>query len=259
VRTFYERSIRSSRLGRDELKVVVAAASAAVAVLLVVVFFRRVFGVEYRALLQDPASYVDFPRYIGAVSYGGVIAWFFAACTALFAASLIGLSSARGRFLLAFGLASAWLGIDDLFLVHESVGRLITGTEAGEDAVFAAYVVGMAALLWWTRDTLASSPVLVLVASGVFFGLSIVVDRPDLYLRAHFLVEDGLKFIGIVLWGAYGWITALRFTLEHLHGPRSGETPPSMDPRPMSSASTGPAADPGPSSSGAGAPSTRAR
>lgn len=201
----------SPRPRRAEWLTVLAAAATAGVALLAVVVAHVALAVPYPDLTMDPATRVGFPRYVGALSYLGVAAWFTGAACALFAASLLETRTDRARYLLALGLLTAWLGFDDLFLVHEGAGRILLGSERGEDIIFGLYAVIGAALLLLHRRVLPTTPVPVLVAAGAFFAASVGVDRPHLELPGQFLLEDGAKFVGIVLWATYLILTARRF------------------------------------------------
>ena len=112
-------------------------------------------------------------------------------------------------FLAAIGLGTAVVLADDLFLLHESVFPVLLGIP--EKVTFLIYGVGFLTVVYRFRSAVRDTPVaLGLVATGFLF-LSAVADATlegvESALIYRHIVEDGLKFLGIVGWLAYLTIT----------------------------------------------------
>ncbi len=166
-------------------------------------------GVAMGDLTRDPTSVAEVPLYIGFVSQFGIFLWSATATCCLMA----GLALARqgqdrqGRnfFLYAAGL-SLMLGMDDLFLLHEVFFPYFGVPEL---VVFGVYGVLVAVFLGlFLRLLLRSEYLLLLMAFG-FLGLSVLTDLADVVLIEPFLLEDGLKLVGILAWLCYFARTSL--------------------------------------------------
>jgi hypothetical protein len=205
---------------------VAGAAVIAVAGIAGVVVAHTAFDVQIFHSTGDPNAVLDFPAWVGWFSHLGVLLWIGGAAAALMAAVVLEPGTERRRFLLVLGLFTAWLGADDLYWIHEAVGRALVGGEAGEDIVFAVYVLMMLAILWrFRRLIVVETPVTVLALSGMFFALSVVIDRPvPATSGAQYLLEDGAKFTGITLLAVYLVLTGRRFIMAERGSPAA---PPS--------------------------------
>lgn len=164
-------------------------------------------------LLRDPLAVSESPVYFGALSNLGILLWAGAASVALLAGAVLradGPSSPDWPgFLLAAGGLSVILGLDDLFMFHEVVapGYL----HIPELAVFSVYGLAALALFWLWRAEVALSPHGILVLTAAAFAVSIVTDLANHELRPlPSLLEDGSKFMGILLWCVYLCATAFR-------------------------------------------------
>jgi hypothetical protein len=160
------------------------------------------------ALLRDPAAQYLFNPLSGLISYLGVLALIGASAICLFAA----LRTRHGsHYLSAIGLFGLAIATDDLFLLHEVILPHWVGVP--EKIVISAW--GILALAIWiryrkdilSRDTTGLALALVLLAGSVFLD-ALLLDG----LLAH-IAEDGLKFVGLILWSSY-WITRAGLALE---------------------------------------------
>jgi len=163
---------------------------------------------------RDPLAHFDgAPPSLGALSNLGVLLWAAAATVCLFTAAVLPLErdstvrdGAAARpprtFFVAFGLFTAWLCLDDLFLIHE---RLIPAwTLIPEAVVYGSYAAGAALLVLVFHRQVLQSDFLPLALAGALFAGSILADElMDRSFRWHHFVEDGAKLLGIVSWLAY--------------------------------------------------------
>ncbi len=107
---------------RRSARVLALVAAAVVVVMGGVALARPVLDIPIGVLMNDPAAIVDAPFYLGAVTLlrTGVLAGAAAVC--LVTARVLRRRDPRmGEFLLALGLLSAALVVDDKFQVHEVV------------------------------------------------------------------------------------------------------------------------------------------
>lgn len=176
---------------------------------------------------RDPLAHFDNASpFLGSLSNLGVLLWCAAAAICLFSALLLARARRQGgagRFLLAFGLLTAWLAVDDLFLMHE---RLIPGlTGLPQNAIYGGYVAGVALLLIvFGRQVLRSDFLLLLLALG-FFAVSVLADMwLDRDFVWHHLIEDGSKLLGIVGWLGYLGRASMLAIISELSGEGGGKS-----------------------------------
>ncbi|HDO52442.1 MAG TPA: hypothetical protein ENH05_06865 [Rhizobiales bacterium] len=150
--------------------------------------------------------------YDGLISNLGILLWWAAASITGFAALTAAGLSCRRYEILALAMAaafSAWLAMDDLFMLHESVLPLIGFTQPMTYALYGLIAAAYIALSW--RVVLMASPLLLAMAIAML-GASVSVDiladhdlgAVSAWLGANprigILLDDGLKFLGIGFW-----------------------------------------------------------
>lgn len=150
-------------------------------------------------LLADPAELVGFPAWYGAFSHLAVLLWTSTAAICLFA-SRVGRRGEVARFLLASGLLSSVLALDDLFQLHEDV--VPTHLGLAEPWVVA---VEIAIALWIGvrfSDAILEGELWLLVLALGSLGASVLIDLwgPS---GVDLVYEDGLKLLGIGAWLGY--------------------------------------------------------
>jgi hypothetical protein len=141
----------------------------------------------------------------GGLSNVGVLLWAVAAITAVFAACLRPDSSSR-KPLLAGGALSALLLADELFRLHDTK---LGGSSLLETVIMVGYA-GLAVMLVRTAGAwLRGTDVALLVAAFGLLATSVAIDRVASWMGLYaeggvgILIEDGVKFIGIVCWAFY--------------------------------------------------------
>lgn len=160
-------------------------------------------------LLRDPLAVAELRQpecckiYYGAVSSLGVLIMMSAAAICLFAAllSLSRQNNTAARMLAMAGLFTAWIALDDLFLVHENVLPAFGIPELVTYGMFAAYGLVYVALFW--REILRHNFILFGIA-GCFLATSVLIDfvfHNDSVVRL--MVEDGSKLVGICAWAGF--------------------------------------------------------
>jgi hypothetical protein len=158
-------------------------------------------GVPANHLTRDVISIFDGAPYHGIISTMGTLLWCATAAICLFAAAQpvdrSAPSLANRRFLLAAGALTSWLLIDDQFLFHEVICPQYLGIrEEFPLAMDALLALGF--LVAFRRTILAHDYLVLLLAGGLLAG-SIGMDL-FIAFPGHYLVEDGLKLLGIGAW-----------------------------------------------------------
>jgi hypothetical protein len=184
--------------------------------LLGLVVVNRLAGIPIAFLTRDPITAItdDAPCYAGCVSNLGILVWCSAAAVALFSGWFVYRNSVHREwalFLIASGVATAGLMLDDLFMLHEEV--LPDHFGMPQIAVYGLYASLALAYLLRFHNTIFRTDYLLLLTAVCLFAVSISMDLlpfDDFYvpfIAADFLgrhlVEDGAKLLGIVSWSAY--------------------------------------------------------
>lgn len=165
-------------------------------------------------LTRDPAAIGHMEFYAGFLSNVGVVFWCVAATVCLFCGAL--LSSAHGRpersFLLASGLLTALLAMDDLFMLHEAFFPKVLGIP--ERAVHAAYATLVLWYVWRFRAIAFADQGRLLMLAMLLLASSMAIDVLGLD-RYVLILEDGFKFVGIATWLVF----FVRFAWQAVHRP----------------------------------------
>lgn len=174
------------------------------------VIFLAVFQTSftYGELFNDPADVVGFHPFIGMISMLGLFGWAAAAGVSFLTYAVIRQNGSvqLQRFFLCAGIFTLFLMLDDAFMLHELV--LPKGLGIRERYIKMAYLAAAGTFgVVFVRQLLGHGPV-ILAAAGLFFAGSFVFDSPMVldafgFFETSFVlyvVEDGFKFTGILLW-----------------------------------------------------------
>ncbi|EDX86395.1 hypothetical protein S7335_4099 [Synechococcus sp. PCC 7335] len=170
-------------------------------------------AVPVALLTRDPAAIADHPFFYGAVSNIGIQLWTATAAVCFMGAALVHAfqtAKEQKHFLLVFGCFSAILGLDDLFMLHELVFPKNLGI--GEKFVLLAYIIAFLPCLFrFRKQFLRIQPLLFLLSITLFassVGFDNIIPTNNLSKNNTFLIEDGFKFLGILLWFLYfTWVS----------------------------------------------------
>jgi hypothetical protein len=191
--------------------------------LLLVWSIGKVYSIDSYELTADPAELAGLAPYAGLISNVGILLWCGAAAICLFSASLAKLDPICFRkwfaFLLASGCLTTVLLLDDMFQFHESYPALFFGLDADLphnnrrlqnllEAIF--FVVYFASFIFYTfyfRKHIQRTEYLFLLMAFFLFGLSTVVDMGSETMKGHYIIEEGLKLLGIISWLTYFYRT----------------------------------------------------
>lgn len=189
---------------RSIASTVFIAGTLAMTVFGLVVLAGQLYDIPIHHFTADPNATLRAPFYIGFISNLGIMLWAAATALCIFSAFLLR-NSAKPQplsgFLFYSGLFTGLLMLDDVFLLHEEVFPKHLGI--AEELVYASYGLFTILLLVLFRRTILKTEYLLWGLAFGLLGASVVVDLMPFQLRHSFLVEDGLKFFGIVFWLAY--------------------------------------------------------
>jgi len=162
----------------------------------------RATGISIRRLTADPAVVLRWHPLTGMLFHLGVLLWNAAAAICFFCYSVAaGRAPRRHRtMLLAAGLLTTLLVLDDLFLFHERLFPKYLGLP--EPLTCAGYAVLVLVYLWAFRREILQTDFLLLALALGCFGVSVICDQffAD---RPWGFLEDGAKLLGIAWWCAY--------------------------------------------------------
>lgn len=202
---------------RPSLIVLLLALAPAVFVLSAVVVAKMRGLLTFDVVMHDMASVADVHPLSGFVSRLGLLVWSAAAGVSLFAAYyLYRLGSARAGFLLASGMLSLILLVDDGFMVHERLAVEYLGLS---EKVTQGLIVMIAAawLVAFRRSIREAGPMFLIISVGML-AFSVFADlfiegmaAPEYLHDWQSLLEDGPKFVGITLWLAFHANAAFHF------------------------------------------------
>lgn len=174
------------------------------AFLISIVLLFNFFGeVPIGNLTRDPSAVMGAPFHTGILSQTGIFFWSASAAICIFTAKVISKypdSFKLKRFLIVSGLLTMLLGLDDIFLLHESV---FPSLGIHEKVVYATYAgLVLFYLSKFYRVILDTKYIFLVMALG-FFALSVIFDKSSIPGIDPYLLEDGAKIIGIVSWLFY--------------------------------------------------------
>ncbi len=165
---------------------------------------------------RDPAALTDSSPFIGLLSSIGVLFWAATAAICYFSALILWQQKQHSKalFLLAAGLITSLLLLDDLFMFHEVVFPMYLNF--GEKITFVLYAAIVGSFLWGFRQQILGTDYTILLIALGLLGFSVLADRIFSDIGSWgYLVEDGPKLFGIVAWFAY-WTLIARTTLNRL-------------------------------------------
>lgn len=170
---------------------------------------------------RDPAAIVNTGPWIGLFSNVGIFIWWIAGAICVFTALVLWRQPGQGRiaaFLLSWGVLTGVLALDDFFMFHEWV--VSTYLPVAEDVLLALYPPIMLALVViFRREILATRFPALMLAFGCL-GASALIDvigterfvQAGIPLRVvwhlAYVVEDGLKLVGLIAWLHYFGLTS---------------------------------------------------
>ncbi|MBD3624207.1 MAG: hypothetical protein HUJ24_02290 [Rhodobacteraceae bacterium] len=173
------------------------------------VFLAEARGIQGTLLMRDPAASFSFPPIAGMISHLGVAVMFGTAAVCAFAAFLPYV--ATPPLLRTVALFSAFVALDDLFMLHEDAGLLAGALP--EYVVFAAYLLFGLGIMTQLLGGTQPGPLAVLFLAGALLAGSMGFDMILPQTKPIVLIEDTLKFMGYVVWALF-WTGRARRALR---------------------------------------------
>jgi hypothetical protein len=195
------------RMSQPKPSVFVPALFSVVGVLLgVLAVAHFITNIPFAKFTADPAATFGYNPLYGYISNIGILLWCSCVSVCFLSAGLLRVYKEEGqmfRFLICFGILTAVLMLDDLFMFHESLGP--SYLNISEKWVLLSYGMYTAFCLYHFRRTIMLNDVRYLILAVAAFGVSVLVDQISsrFYFPGEYFVEDGLKLTGIASWLAY--------------------------------------------------------
>ena len=180
-----------------------AAAAFVAAALAGIVFIHHRADVPYGDLTRDPSIILHGQLTSGILSTIGGLVWAMGVGIALLAAAASAGNRPEVRFFLWSAAFTTWLMGDDVFLFHEKLFPVYLGVP--EIVFHAAYPLFALAWIVVFRRRILLSPWPLAFAAFGFLALSELLDvcSDGREQDIRFLLEDGAKFAGIMMWSTY--------------------------------------------------------
>lgn len=159
----------------------------------------------FRVFTKEPVEqFDDVAPYTGVLAHLTWMLWAAAGAISLFTAVVRAQIDATGRdvrFLIAAGGLTAVLLLDDVVMLHD---RALPRVGVPEEALYAGYAGAFVVILLRFPTQVLRGDVLIALASGAAWALSLVADflQEHAGIHAH-AFEDGAKMIGAALWALY--------------------------------------------------------
>lgn len=166
--------------------------------------------IPVQQLTADPVSLLKKPFYFGFLSQLGIFVWASMASISLLTASALRIQARKNhvyQFFLWTGIIVLFLGLDDVFMLHEEVFTRYLGLLEG--VIYTLYAGSVSWYLWRFKGLIRRTNYTLLVIALASFALSIALDVIRPAFINPYLFEDGFKFVGLTTWLAYVWQTAL--------------------------------------------------
>lgn len=156
-------------------------------------------------LLRDPSATLDGPWYVGLFSTTGIALWAVAAAVCMLTMSSLELADGARALLLAGAVISIVLGVDDGFLVHETIKNGIGIPSPVTIGIYGIVAIVLLRPAWsYLRQR---RDVVVFYAAIALFAVSVILDGageaglPTPPFSS--IVEDVAKFLGIATWATF--------------------------------------------------------
>ncbi len=180
--------------------------------LFIVAWINLATGIPLSQLTRDPVSLAQLSPISGIVSNIGVLLWRAAATICFFTAIVLRRwnEGVNSRFLFFSGLLTLLLLVDDFFVLHESLRDYYA---ISEKITYGLYLFLFGLHLVTFRNVILNRNVSLFILAFVFLGLSgglDVIQKSVMdIIPGYFLLEDGLKLLGIASWAGYFAYTAI--------------------------------------------------
>lgn len=183
-----------------------------------------IFDVSIASLTRDIAAIAQIHPLFGILSNLGVLLWCIATSVCLFSAFVLRGQVKRSvfNFLFCSSLLSGYLLIDDFFMFHELIAGEVLNVD--EKYVYLALAISVATYLVVFHKVILKTNFVLLFLAFSFLGTSVFVDSVlEQLLRPlgqwHIFLEDGAKWVGIIMWCSYFVDTCFNFVSRNICPP----------------------------------------
>lgn len=197
----------------------------AIVVLLTIVLLSVGLKIPLSNFTRDTSAIASINPVYGVLSNIGILLWCAATSFCAFAALMIKATKHKTEyyFLISSALLSAYLMLDDLFLIHE---KFSVKAGLNEDIVFALLGITVLIYLVYFRKVILQTNAIMLLLALFFFSQSLVADFLENWLQMQlghwkYLIEDGTKWLGIAFWCSYFLYTSHQFAKQSNHFTRT--------------------------------------
>lgn len=193
----------------------------AILLLAIAAVAHHVTGRPFDDFATEAASSTESPFYLGFVSTAGGLAWWTAAVVAVVSAVTVRHLGDRalGNRLLGIGLFTAYMGVDDLFMLHDAA---LPQIGIGEKASYVAQALIVLTYIAVDRRFILTTPLPLLLIAGALFATSIIEDQvPRETLPLPYALEDSSKTVGIFTYALWVAVVAFRSVRDTLPRPAS--------------------------------------
>lgn len=172
------------------------------------------YNIKVENFTRDPNVVLKGHPFIGAISNLGILFWCAASVISFFAATILLKKNINKKFffMLFSGLITFILLMDDLFMLHEEIFPKMFNIS--EKIVYSSYLAMMAVYFIIFRYEIIKSDFSVLFLACGFFALSIGADVILPQKGIQFLIEDGFKLFGIIIWLVFFAKTSYKLVIE---------------------------------------------
>jgi hypothetical protein len=122
--------------------------------------------------------------------------------------------SASFAWLLASGLITLLLALDDMFMLHEDVFPNVFGIH--EKVVYLIYILAGGIYMLYFLPEFLKRKYLLFAAAVVLLGISVISDSIGRWFTVPTAVEDSFKYAAIVLWLVFFMKTARDELASHI-------------------------------------------
>lgn len=171
----------------------------------IILLIAHKYNIAPLLVIRDLLQTCDYPVAVGMISNIGILFWASASAICLFVSFTQNIKRELSQLLFFGGGLSAFLCIDDFFLLHD---RYIN-----QKLLVLIYLSLILFAFFKFMKPLVKISISSLIISLLFFGMSIIIDFWFNNILTLQIFEEGFKFLGIICWFNF-WCKASSFSLK---------------------------------------------
>jgi len=167
---------------------------------------------EIDMITRDPVAVLNGKPFTGFLSNIGILVWAFTVAVIFYSTLILQMQQNKNEilFLLSSGIITSILLLDDLFMIHEMVAPYYL--KIPEHITYLIYGLLISTYLILSIKKILRTNYIFLMMAMFFLGASLITDIFEVE-GDWLLLEDGLKFLGIVSWFIYFFELCLKLLL----------------------------------------------